>query len=317
MVTCFCPVLLLFGPMVYHQDCFAVRKEYCTMARLVLATCQFCIDKQPERNLKSVIRQIKLAKAQGAHLIHFSEACLSGYLGAEIESHQNADWDRIICAMREVMAAAKQYRVWVVIGCNHRLTGKHRPHNSLYVIDSHGELVNRYDKMFCTGEDHRKGGDLHYYSPGESLVTFTVKGVKCGLLICHDFRYPELFREYKRQDVELMLASFHNANMNQEQYDKYMVYVPATIQAAAASNYFTVSANNGTRKYAWASFVANAEGLVVSRARPHRAEVLVNTVDTKQKLYDASAAWRDRSMRGVLHSGTLVKDSRSQNRKTL
>jgi len=286
------------------------------VATLVLATCQFCVHKQPERNLESVLRQLKMAKAKGAHLVHFSEACLSGYLGVEIQSHRETDWDRTNSAMREVLAAARQYRLWVVMGCNHRLTGNHKPHNSLYVINDRGQIVNRYDKMFCCGENN-KDGDLRHYSPGESMVTFGLRGIKCGLLICHDFRYPELFREYKRLGVELMLVSFHNARMTQQQLDMYTICVPATIQAAAASNYFTVSANNGTQKYAWPSFVVNAEGKVISRARPHRAAVLVNTVDTKQKLRDASAAWRDRCMRGIFHSGTLVRDPRSQNRRAI
>ena len=253
------------------------------MASLVLGTSQFLVHKQPERNLESAIRHIRLAKTRGAHLVHFPEACLSGYLGVEIRSRRDVDWHRVTSAMLEVMAAAKQYRVWVVIGCNHRLTGKHKPHNSLYVIDHRGELVNRYDKMFCTGRNEKEG-DLRYYSPGESLVTFAVRSVTCGLLICHDFRYPKLFREYKRRGVELMLVSFHNAGIKREGYDKYIIYVPATIQASAASNYFTVSANNGTRKYTWPSFVVNAEGVVISTARAHRPAVLVNTVDTKWML---------------------------------
>ena len=286
------------------------------MAKLELATCQFNIDKQPHRNLKSVIGQIEQAKTRGAHLVHFSEACLSGYLGVELESRFDVDWDDVTEAMQNVMATAKRHRIWVVVGCNHRLSGKHKPHNSLYVIDSRGELVSRYDKMFCTGRT-AGDGDLFHYSPGEAPVTFTVRGVKCGLLICHDFRYPELFREYKRRGVELMLVSFHNAAMTRANYDKYLVSVPATLQAAAASNYFPVSANNGTGKYAWPSFVVNAEGMIVSKARAHRPAVLVNTIDTKQKLTDSSAAWRDRCMRGILHSGALVKDRRSRNRKTL
>ncbi|MCY3760083.1 MAG: carbon-nitrogen hydrolase family protein, partial [Gemmatimonadetes bacterium] len=164
------------------------------MARLVLATCQFHVHKQPERNLRSAVNQIETAKAGGAHLVHFSEACLSGYLGVEVDSHDRGDWDRIAEAMEEVMAAARRQRVWVVVGCNHRLSGRHRPHNSLYVIDDRGRLVTRYDKMFCTGGS-AKEGDLARYSPGEALVTFRIRGLTCGLLICHDFRYPELFRE--------------------------------------------------------------------------------------------------------------------------
>ena len=286
------------------------------MARLVLATCQFCVYPEPERNVAATLRQLKQAKDKGAHLVHFPEACLSGYLGAELESLADVDWDAVTAALRQVMVAARRHRLWVVIGCNHRLTGRHKPHNSLYVINPEGALVDRYDKRFCTGENARSG-DLRFYSPGDRCVTFDVRGVKCGLLICHDFRYPELFRRYKQLGVHLMLGSFHNAGMTQERYDKYLIYVPTTIQAAAASNYFTVSANNGTRKHAWPSFVVNAEGVVISRARPHRPAVLINTVPTEPELYDASKVWRDRSMRGILHSGTVVSDPRSRNRSAL
>ena len=286
------------------------------MANIVLATCQFPVDKDCEQNLKYVTRQIKLAKAKGAHLVHFSETSLSGYLGVEIKSLSQVNWKTVTSCMHQVMALAKQHGLWIVIGCNHRLSGRHKPHNSLYVISNQGRIVNRYDKMFCTGIN-TKANDLRYYSPGESFVTFKVRNVKCGLLICHDFRYPELFRKYKQLGVELMLVSFHNARMNMEQRDKYIVYVTTTIQAAAGSNYFAISANNSSSKYAWPSFVVNAEGLIISRARSHRPEVMINMIDTKEKLYDASSGWRNRCMKGVFHSGTLVRDPRSQNRETL
>lgn len=286
------------------------------MATAVLATCQFQVQKNSKDNLRCVLGQIERAVAKGAHIVHFSEACLSGYLGVEVPNHESTDWNRIMVAMEEIMAAAKRHRVCVVVGCNHRLTGKHKPHNSLYVIDSRGKLVTRYDKMFCTGSNSAEG-DLLHYTPGADLVTFRVRGITCGLLICHDFRYPELFRAYKQQGVELMLVSFHNAGMTKANYDKYLATVPATLQAAAASNYFTVSATNGTRKYAWPSFVVSAEGLVVSKASAHRSAILINKIDTKKKLYDASAAWRGRCMRGIFHSGTLVRDDRSRKRNML
>ena len=286
------------------------------MAQLVLATCQFCIQKDVKENLRSVLRQMKKAKSRGAQLTHFSEACLSGYLGSELKSAGESHWAKITQGMLQVMSLARELRLWVVIGCNHRLSGNHKPHNSLYVIDNRGKLVTRYDKMFCCG-DHDDSQDLKYYTPGESFVDFKVEHVQCGLLICHDFRYPELFREYKKRGVHLLLISFHMAGMNRKAYAKYMVTVPATLQSAAASNYFAVSANNGTRRFACPSFVVNAEGLLVDKARPHQASVLINVIDTNDKLYDASSAWRDRCMDGVYHSGTLVRDKRSRDRNNL
>ena len=256
---------------------------------------------------------MKQAKSKGADLVHFSEACLTGYLGSELQSSREMDWKAVSAAMEEIMRLAGKLDLWVVVGSNHRLSGKQKPHNSLYVVSNRGHLVNRYDKMFCTG-DHEDDGDLHHYNPGQAFVTFQVRDVVCGLLICHDFRYPELFRQYKRLGVQLMLVSFHNAGGNLQSYRNYNIWVSTTIQAAAASNYFAVSANNGTRQYAWPSFVASAQGLVVNRARPHRPAVLINHIDTEEAMYDASKAWRDRCMQGTLHSGTLTRDPRSSNR---
>ncbi len=92
---------------------------------------------------------------------------------------------------------ARWLKLWVVLGSNHPLTGRHKPHNSLYLINDCGEIIDRYDKMSCTkGTDGAKG-DLDFYSPGSRLVVFTVQGFCCGLQICHDFRYQELYREYK------------------------------------------------------------------------------------------------------------------------
>ena len=286
------------------------------MPKLTVATCQFPISSNCQQNLDFVLRQISEAKAGGAQLVHLSEACVSGYLGVEIKSAGDSDWDEIRAAMTAIQTAARRHRIWVVVGCNHRLSGRHKPHNSLHVINAKGELVDRYDKRFCTG-DNSRSGDLLHYSPGSKFVTFDVRGVRCGLLICHDFRYPELFREYKKRGVHLMLVSFHNARMTVEANRRYSVYVPATIQSAAASNFFAISSNNGSWKQAWPSFVTNAEGMIIDKAPAHRAAVLINTIDTREALYDASVAWRDRCMRGIYNSGRLISDPRSRDRKSL
>ena len=285
-------------------------------SKIVLATCQFRIEKQVRKNLASIARQMRYAKKRGAHLVHFSEACLSGYLGVELKSVREVKWNEVRAAMKEILALARELKLWAVVGCNHELSGKHKPHNSLYVIDDRGKLVSRYDKMFCAGDDN-KSGDLKHYSPGEDFIVFKVRGVRCGLLICHDFRYPELFRAYKKRGVELMLVSFHNAGMTRKSYDHYSTTVPATLQASAASNFFAVSANNSTRRQAWPSFVVRPDGIVVNRAPAHRDTVLITTIAPGATLFDASVAWRKRCMAGTYHSGRLVKDLRSHDRKSL
>ena len=55
--------------------------------KLTVATCQFPVTADiRRRNLAFIVRQMKMAKRRGAQVVHFSEACLSGYAGVQFES---------------------------------------------------------------------------------------------------------------------------------------------------------------------------------------------------------------------------------------
>jgi len=117
-----------------------------------------------------------------------------------------------------VLDLARELRIWVLLGSSHRLTAPHKPHNSLYIIDDRGRIVDRYDKMFCAGDRSEETGDLAHYSPGIHFSVFTIKGIRCGALICHDYRYPELYHEYRRRGVQLMFHSYHAGNIPPERF---------------------------------------------------------------------------------------------------
>jgi predicted amidohydrolase len=110
-----------------------------------------------------------------------------------------------------VLECARDTGLWVILGSAHRLSGANKPHNSLYVINGAGQIVDRYDKRFCSGQDGQSG-DLAHYSPGGHCSVWAINGVRCGALICYDYRFPELYREYKRSGVEIIFHSFHAAN---------------------------------------------------------------------------------------------------------
>ena len=286
--------------------------------KLKVATCQFPVEGDTGENLRHVLRQMKSARNRGAHVAHFSEVCLPGYAGVDIKSMQGFDWERLREAHRQVAALASELKLWVVLGSAHRLSGSHKPHNSLYIIDDRGRLVERYDKMFCVGDRTGKTSDLAHYSPGDHFCVFEIKGVRCGAQICHDFRYDELYREYKKRGVELMFHSYHNARMSAAKLRRHNIWgyiVPPTMQAYAANNYMWISANNSsTRPSAWPSFFVRPDGVITAKLTRNRPGLLVTTVDTRAAYYDASVSWRDRAIRGVYHSGKLVRDTRSSRR---
>jgi predicted amidohydrolase len=308
------------------------------VATVRVATCQFPVSNDVRVNLRYVDRQIRLARKRGADVAHFPEGALSGYAGTDFASFERFDWDGLMEVTAGVLDLARRLDMWVVIGSAHRLGDGHKPHNSVYVIDPSGEIIDRYDKRFCAGDAEGQSGDLAHYSPGGHFSVWDINGVRCGILICYDYRYPELYREYKRQGVDLMFHSFHAGNASPElvaaigagigtdvtrfnpapTFTYPGITMPATMIAAAASSHVWISCSNSSAPESlWPAFFVRADGIAVGRLRRNKPGVLVSTVDTKEALYDSTAAWRDRAMAGVLHSGTLVSDPRSSNRTIL
>lgn len=285
------------------------------MKSLRVATCQFSVEANIARNRRAILRQMKQAAEQKADIVHFPECALSGYAGADMPDTSGIDWDALTDATRDVQAAAKEHRQWVLLGSTHRLSGANKPHNSVYVINSQGRLLDRYDKRFCTGTDGRRPTfDLSHFTPGNRSVVFRVRGITCGVLICYDYRFPELYREYKRLGVQVLFQSFHNARksvVEDESYDIWKHIVPATMSCRAAENHFWVSATNSTAKPSrWASFTVRPDGAIVGKLKKHVPGVLITEMPIR-KYFDAPGPWRDRAMNGRLHSGTLVNDPRS------
>ncbi len=205
-------------------------------------------------------------------------------------------------------------------------------------MNDRGEIVDRYDKRFCAGDGSSEptSGDLAHYSPGNHFTVFSIGDVLCGALICHDYRYPELYREYKRLGVQLVFHSYNAAHMSRDWSHSTREYIgrenlrfnqPASIpgitmqpsmRAAAAANHVWISCpNSSARESCWPSFFIRPDGVVTGKLRMHAAGILLSQIDTDEQLYDSTVAWRDRAMSGILHSGTVVDDVRSELRTEL
>ncbi|MEW6193693.1 MAG: carbon-nitrogen family hydrolase [Bacteroidota bacterium] len=74
-------------------------------------------------------------------------------------------------------------------------------YNSLVHIDRNGLINARYRKIhpFSYADE-----DKHYTSLDEIVVT-QIDQVKIGLSICYDLRFPELYRLYAKQGVEIIV----------------------------------------------------------------------------------------------------------------
>ena len=300
-----------------------------------IATSQFPMHASIARNLRHVLAHMRDGARRGAHIVHFPESALSGYAGIEFKSWRGFDWAALEAATRAVCAEARTLGIWVALGSSHRLSGANKPHNCVFVIDDRGEIVDRYDKQFCAAPSEGKE-ELAYFTPGDHFTTFELRGVKCGVLICHEYRYPELYREYKRRGVEVVFHSFHAGNVTPTQLKRMQaqvgarnhafnpgatlpeITIPSTVHGSAANNYLWISCSNtSARESCWPSFMVRPDGVVTGKLRRNVAGVLISTIDPRKRFYDSTAAWRERAMNGQYHSGTLVSDPRSADRLAL
>jgi len=275
--------------------------------KIRIASCQFPVSADIMSNYRFIESQIIEASLKKADVVHFPECALSGYPGTDMMTMEGFNWALLHRMTDSVMATAKKLKVWVILGSLHKLSWDNKPHNSLYVITPEGKIADRYDKRFCTSTD------LKYCSPGDHFVTFSVNDVKCGLLICYDVRFPELYREYKKLGCDMIFQSFYNARADKGSI--HPLIMPVTAQGYAGVNYFYMSLTNSSSAESWPCHFITPDGLIQNKLTPNEQGILISYIDKSITYYDASGEFRNDAMNGKLNSGTIVSDLRSTERK--
>lgn len=274
--------------------------------KLNIAACQFPVSADIKENARWIEKQMREAAAGGADIVQFPECALSGYPGVDLNSLQGFPWEQLKTHSAQIADLARELQLWVLLGSMHPLGGDTRPMNCLYVINSEGKIVDRYDKRFCTT------GDLEYFSAGDHFVVFELEGVRCGLLICFDVRFPELYREYSKLDVDLILQSFYNAR--QKPGGIHPKIMPVTAQGHAGINHFYISLTNSSAASSWPCHFITPDGLVAGKLEADQPGILFSEIDLSEEFYDASKGLRERALQGKLSSEDPPLHPRNRNR---
>jgi predicted amidohydrolase len=236
---------------------------------LRVASCQFPVSNDVASNAGYIAVFLKKAAKAGAHILHTSEACLTGYPGVDMDSFAGMDWGLLRSETARLRQLAAKLGIWLVLGSAHYLDEATKPTNCLYLIGPSGEIADRYDKCFCTD------GDQRHYSTGQHLVVHTLHGVPFGLAICYDVCYPQIYAAYREQGVKLMLHSFHNAHGEGSNCLNY--YSLRELPTRCADNQMWAVANNSSRPYShYGCFVARPDASIVKQLPRNRAGMLVH-----------------------------------------
>ncbi len=151
---------------------------------------------QPAANVEAAVRMIGEAKSAGADYVQTPE--MTNILEAKRErllaTVVAEEQDAALATFREL---ARKLGIYVHVGSLAIKAGHDRAANRAFLIDPHGEIAARYDKIHMFDVD-LSGGESYResrtYRPGELAVLSDLPWGRLGITICYDLRFPALYR---------------------------------------------------------------------------------------------------------------------------
>lgn len=99
--------------------------------------------------------------------------------------------------------------IWLHIGSHAIQVGEGKAANRAFVFSPRGQIVARYDKIHMfdvdldNGERWRESGA---YQPGDAARMVEIDGLKVGISICYDIRFPHLYRTFANAGAQILTA---------------------------------------------------------------------------------------------------------------
>ena len=141
-----------------------------------------------------------LKRQKDIDTVVFPELNTSGYIIEDsLKSVAEKQDGQLISQIKEL---SKKYNLNIIGGFIEEDKGYY--YNSAFVVNKKGDLVTVYRKnhMFT------QSAEPDFYTSGNEIRVFELDGIKCGIYICFDIRYPRLFEAYKKQGVDLMFGIY-------------------------------------------------------------------------------------------------------------
>ena len=117
-----------------------------------------------------------------------------------VESSEKLENSKTIKFLSEI---AIKYNTNILGGSFVQKVDEKTYYNTCPVISRKGELIATYDKnhLFSYYDD----SENTYITEGKNPVIVDLDGVKTGLSICYDIRFPEIYRAYRKAGADLLV----------------------------------------------------------------------------------------------------------------
>jgi len=252
--------------------------------RITVAIAQVEQSKNLAENLATAQEAVVQAHKARAEMILFPECALTGYGPALHNSTETFASARAVeNALKQMRAIAREEQMAIIIG-SHLPLGDGWT-NSAVLISRSGRITGRYDKA------HLYGRDIEYYRAGRARpAPASAHGVKVGLQICFDIRFPEPFRALALAGAQIIVVpSYIHGAKNMW---KGPIVTAHAASRAAENGRFLLFANAPGRTQNVSSLIASPRGDIIARARRGARQLLTARLDLTEVNDDFLSARR-------------------------
>ena len=157
-------------------------------------------------NIKKAITFVKTAADQGARFILFPE--VYNYRGPnDVASLADVAEEIPGASTLPFLQIAKEKNVHVLLGSIYeRINNSDKAYNTSVFINSLGQINTLYRKihLFDVNIENSTITESSRFEAGSNTTTAELDGHQIGLSICYDLRFPELYRKYAQNGVEII-----------------------------------------------------------------------------------------------------------------
>jgi omega-amidase len=217
-------------------------------------------------NLRKIRDFVSRAKEAGAELVVFPEMVDTGYAMPAIRIHATSWSDGAVPELKKI---AKAQSIAIVCGVSEREDSV--IYNSQIFIDANGEIAAKYRKthLFAAAPIEED----KCFAPGDELTSFAFGGLRLGLSICYDLRFPEVYRTLAvENDVNVFIIS------SAWPFPRVEHFRTLAVARAIENQSYVIAANRvGTDErisFCGTSAIIDPYGVIIAAASADREELI-------------------------------------------
>ena len=228
-----------------------------------LAAYQFDVTGDLKKNTEKIKTAIEKAAAENADFIAFPECAISGYPPTDLPTSKDFDLEALPAVLQELQELSDAHKITILVGS---IAFDEKYVNRAFLIAPKRD-IKHYDKRALYGWDSDN------FARGNTDGIFEINGLKVGVRICFEVRFPEYFRELYKANTDLNVVIFY-AVSDFDDTEKYNVLRSHLISRAAENVTPILSVDAITPFQSAPTFFINASGKVLAELDRNKEEIL-------------------------------------------